>query len=124
MLAGPTCTNIVKNPPSCGKESILTASSQEKSFSIDGVKDCVFLIKAEKNKRVKISLDKGNFNKKLPCAPGHALQIKYNIDKTFSGPTFCGDIKPQALTSERNEMLVNYVGTETKNFLKFRYSLA
>uniref|UniRef100_A0A0K0F0Q1 Zinc metalloproteinase n=1 Tax=Strongyloides venezuelensis TaxID=75913 RepID=A0A0K0F0Q1_STRVS len=124
MLGGSTCADVAKNPPSCGKENIMTASSQEKSFSIDGVKNCVFLIKAEKNKRVKISLDKGNFNASEICFPGIALQIKFNIDKTITGPTFCGDIKPQALTSEGNEMLVNYVGKVTKNFLKFRYSLA
>uniref|UniRef100_A0A0K0FEF7 Zinc metalloproteinase n=1 Tax=Strongyloides venezuelensis TaxID=75913 RepID=A0A0K0FEF7_STRVS len=124
MLGGPTCEDVARNPPSCGKENILIASSKEKSFSTNGVKDCVFLIKAEKNKRVKISLDKGNFNQKLPCAPGHALQIKFNIDKTITGPTFCGRVQRQTLISEGDQMFVNYVGTSPQHMLKFRYSLA
>uniref|UniRef100_A0A0K0F0S5 Zinc metalloproteinase n=1 Tax=Strongyloides venezuelensis TaxID=75913 RepID=A0A0K0F0S5_STRVS len=124
MLGGPTCEDVAKNPPSCGKENIMTASSQEKSFSIDGVKNCVFLIKAENNKKVKISIDKGNFNPAERCFPGIALQIKYNIDKTITGPTFCGVVKPQALISEGNQMLLNYVGTSSQHMLKFRYKQA
>uniref|UniRef100_A0A0K0FF77 Metalloendopeptidase n=1 Tax=Strongyloides venezuelensis TaxID=75913 RepID=A0A0K0FF77_STRVS len=118
---GPTCEDVAKNPPSCGKENIMTASSEEKSFSIDGVKNCVFLIKAENNKKVKISIDNGNFNATQRCFPGIALQIKFNIDKTITGPTFCGRVQRQTLISEGDQMFVNYVGTSSQHMLKFRY---
>uniref|UniRef100_A0A0K0F118 Zinc metalloproteinase n=1 Tax=Strongyloides venezuelensis TaxID=75913 RepID=A0A0K0F118_STRVS len=124
MLGGPTCEDVAKNPPSCGKENIMTASSKEKSFSINGVKNCVFLIKAENNKKVKITIERGNFIARQICSPGISLQIKFNIDKTITGPTFCGRVQHQTLTSEGDQMFVNYVGTFPQHMLKFRYKQA
>uniref|UniRef100_A0A0N5BRL8 Zinc metalloproteinase n=1 Tax=Strongyloides papillosus TaxID=174720 RepID=A0A0N5BRL8_STREA len=62
MLGGPTCADLAKNPPECGQGDTMIATSQVKSFSIKGVKNCVFLIQAENNKKVRINIDQGYFN--------------------------------------------------------------
>uniref|UniRef100_A0A0N5C432 Peptidase M12A domain-containing protein n=1 Tax=Strongyloides papillosus TaxID=174720 RepID=A0A0N5C432_STREA len=120
MLGGPTCSEVAKNPPNCGQGNSLEATPQEKSLDIVGGKRCVYEIKGN-GKKVQIRIEVGNFYPSERCLPEMALQVKYYKDKTLVGPTFCGRINNQVLTSEDDRILLNYVGTMGSHMLKLKY---
>uniref|UniRef100_A0A0N5BSH0 Metalloendopeptidase n=2 Tax=Strongyloides papillosus TaxID=174720 RepID=A0A0N5BSH0_STREA len=83
-------------------------------------KRCVYEIKGN-GKKVQIRIEVGNFYPSERCLPEMALQVKYYKDKTLVGPTFCGRINNQVLTSEDDRILLNYVGTMGSHMLKLKY---
>uniref|UniRef100_A0A0N5CFI9 Zinc metalloproteinase n=1 Tax=Strongyloides papillosus TaxID=174720 RepID=A0A0N5CFI9_STREA len=121
MLGGQTCSEVTENPPECDQENSLEATSEEQSLNLEGIKKCIYEIRAKDNKKVKIRIIQGFFNDSEYCFPEIALQIKYHKDKTLVGPTFCGEVTNQALTSHDNQVLISYVGTQDDHMLQLNY---
>uniref|UniRef100_A0A0K0EP91 Zinc metalloproteinase n=1 Tax=Strongyloides stercoralis TaxID=6248 RepID=A0A0K0EP91_STRER len=121
MLEGNDCRSVRRNPPECGTGSTLKATETIQSFKLKGVKNCVFLVNAPPGKRAQINIDRGYFNQTERCFPGIALEVKFNKDKTITGPTFCGSVNNKGITGESSNILFQYVGTRPDHFLEMRY---
>ncbi|CEF70520.1 Astacin-like metalloendopeptidase [Strongyloides ratti] len=117
---GTNCTSLTPSSYGCG-EQVIYANTISKVLFATSVKNCTFLIKSLKGKKIKLYI-KGIYTmyEKI-CFEKMGLEIKYKADKGVTGKCFCGLYRDISLKSDNDEVLVQYTGKLPGHYFKLHY---
>uniref|UniRef100_A0A0N4ZLA3 Zinc metalloproteinase n=1 Tax=Parastrongyloides trichosuri TaxID=131310 RepID=A0A0N4ZLA3_PARTI len=119
-LGGRTCTEYLKNPPSCGAKNTYTLEGEPVTIKAQGKVDCVYYIKS--NRKVRLIMGDSNLaSRGEACYSGDALEVQYLNDKSLTGVMYCGKVNGKTITSEGSLMIVKYTGTVNFNYVVLKF---
>uniref|UniRef100_A0A0K0EAG8 Metalloendopeptidase n=1 Tax=Strongyloides stercoralis TaxID=6248 RepID=A0A0K0EAG8_STRER len=130
-FTGIFCQKIINSSQMCGK-SLLIAKSTSKTLSLSGLKNCIYHIKAIKNRKIGLfitgklvnkltKINCGKISRNVVCSPYFSLEIKYLIDKTITGARLCGKIRNKIIFSKNNYVIVYYNSLYFDNYFTLKY---
>uniref|UniRef100_A0A0N4ZKX5 Metalloendopeptidase n=1 Tax=Parastrongyloides trichosuri TaxID=131310 RepID=A0A0N4ZKX5_PARTI len=107
---GEKCEFYKPLPGNC-KKSSLTAQSNPQLLHAEGIRECNFNIKSENGTKIVLILHESNTYNRTICASNYGLEIKYFKDKGLTGLCLCGLYKNINITSEENDVYIEYHGS-------------
>uniref|UniRef100_A0A0N5BK28 Metalloendopeptidase n=1 Tax=Strongyloides papillosus TaxID=174720 RepID=A0A0N5BK28_STREA len=116
----PFCYLLKRSPKICGSR-VKIATRTTKTFKINGIKSCYYVIRALPNRRVKITILSGQSKLTPICQPGSGLNIKFLKNRVVSPVAFCGKIKNYIITSEGKDVAIHYAGKSKSDYYSIAY---
>ncbi|CEF70440.2 Astacin-like metalloendopeptidase [Strongyloides ratti] len=119
---GRRCENIPLQRKECGK-TILFAEKKTNILELYGRMNCAIHIKTKFGQKIGIIVDYEytENKKKYDCQPNNSLEIKYDYDKSITGPRFCHENHPIIFFSKSNYILIYYNNFLGNGGFRIRY---
>uniref|UniRef100_A0A0K0EXP4 Metalloendopeptidase n=1 Tax=Strongyloides venezuelensis TaxID=75913 RepID=A0A0K0EXP4_STRVS len=117
---GNLCEEIEESSLGCG-DNKLSASSDLKVLTFNGRRKCNVLITANVGRKIEIKVNDLRVPTFNPCFENHGLEIKYRADKSLTGLCLCMVANDVTVTSENNEVFIQYNGDGTTHLAKIEY---
>uniref|UniRef100_A0A0N4Z8Y4 CUB domain-containing protein n=1 Tax=Parastrongyloides trichosuri TaxID=131310 RepID=A0A0N4Z8Y4_PARTI len=101
--------------------SSLTAKEHPQLLYEEGKKICNYHIKSESGTKILLILHESNTYNRTVCTSNYGLEIKYFEDKGLTGLCLCGLYKNIKITSEKNEVYLEYYGLNANHYFYLTY---
>ncbi|CEF70332.1 Astacin-like metalloendopeptidase [Strongyloides ratti] len=116
---GRLCQRVRRSRPSCGNTN-LHARSVPNSFTIRGIRNCFYKIRAGVGFLVKLTINEAL----LPggrCWRNKGIEARVFEDKALSGVRLCGYVFNEVLKSKANGVIIQYKGARPYHFMRITY---
>ncbi|CEF68238.1 Astacin-like metalloendopeptidase [Strongyloides ratti] len=102
----------------CGPNS-MRITRRPSFLRIFGKKSCFFHLRANKVKKIKITILKMQMKSTyfLTCLPSNSIEIKYWKDKSVTGARFCHQRFPKIIISSNNYVILHYNSNDPTNYV-------
>lgn len=108
-FSGRHCEKMQRQRSICGKTTFL-AEWYTSTIELKGKMSCIFYLATYVGHKIGITIDYVNIEQKYVhvCQPTNSLEVKYEIDKSNTGPRFCFVNKKITFFSKDNLVLVYF----------------
>uniref|UniRef100_A0A0N5A147 Metalloendopeptidase n=1 Tax=Parastrongyloides trichosuri TaxID=131310 RepID=A0A0N5A147_PARTI len=116
-FVGDRCEKLKENYEVCGP--VLRYGFNKSSLlRINGIKSCNFRLKSFNGSKLRLLLESANLPKPTRCTTDTGFEVKYILDKSVLGATFCGINYYRVLTSVGDDVIIHYKGDNENNYFK------